>query len=181
MRVLVLEVAGYEQALFGLSLSMERHDVSTPEGHLAMEQVACSLSGRGEGHDKFLRAISIWLDVTAPRYWWSECDQYKVGFTTLSASTMHTIRRRELTYADFEIPPSQRQLREVNEKITSGASIRDIKAVLPESFLQRRVVATNYAALMNIKTQRENHKLAEWQEFVDSMVIMPYGHLLMSH
>ena len=33
---------------------------------------------------------------------------------------------------------------------------------LPHSFLQRRIVSTNYAVLANIIKQRNNHKLSEW-------------------
>ena len=41
---------------------------------------------------------------------------------------------------------------------------------LPQSFLQRRIVQTNYAVLANIIVQRTGHKLLEWKTFIESVL-----------
>jgi hypothetical protein len=61
------------------------------------------LSAAGNDHAKFLRMINVTMDITAPLYWWKEYDQYKVGTTTNSCSTMHKIQDREFTLDDFSI------------------------------------------------------------------------------
>ena len=57
----------------------------------------------GSPDRKFMRMIHVQCDVIAPLYWWKEYDTYKVGTTTNSCSTMHTIHKKELTLEDFSI------------------------------------------------------------------------------
>lgn len=59
------------------------------------------LSKAGTDHRKYLRMISVYLDVTAPLYWWKEFDTYKVGTVANSCSTMHKIQAKEFTLEDF--------------------------------------------------------------------------------
>lgn len=60
-----------------------------------------TLAKAGPDHGKFLRMITVTMDITAPLYWWKEFDTYKVGTVANSCSTMHTIHKRELTLDDF--------------------------------------------------------------------------------
>ena len=55
----------------------------------------------GHPHRKFLRQIMVSMDITAPLYFWKQSDQYKVGTTTNSCSTMHKIHDKEFTLDDF--------------------------------------------------------------------------------
>ena len=59
------------------------------------------LRAAGTDHRKFMRMITVYVDITAPLYWWKEHDQYKVGTTTNSCSTMHKIQDKEFTLEDF--------------------------------------------------------------------------------
>lgn len=54
-------------------------------------ELARKLISAGDEHAKFMRQIMVWVDITAPIYWWSEFDTYKVGTTRNSCSTMHTL------------------------------------------------------------------------------------------
>ena len=60
-----------------------------------------SLAKGGPVHAKYLRMIAVYLDVTAPLYWWKEFDTYKVGTVANSCSTMHKIHEKEFTLEDF--------------------------------------------------------------------------------
>ena len=60
-----------------------------------------SLSKEGTDHRKFMRMITVYVDVTAPLYWWKEFDTYKVGTVANSCSTMHKIHAKEFTLEDF--------------------------------------------------------------------------------
>ena len=55
----------------------------------------------GTDHRKFMRMIVVYLDITAPLYWWKEHDQYKVGTTTNSCSTMHKLLSKPFEMSDF--------------------------------------------------------------------------------
>lgn len=59
------------------------------------------LRNSGTDHRKFMRMITVYLDVTAPLYWWKEFDTYKVGTVANSCSTMHKIHEKEFTLDDF--------------------------------------------------------------------------------
>ena len=59
------------------------------------------LRNAGTDHRKFMRMITVYVDVIAPLYWWKEFDTYKVGTVANSCSTMHKIAAKEFTLEDF--------------------------------------------------------------------------------
>lgn len=59
------------------------------------------LRNAGTDHRKFMRMIAVYVDITAPLYWWKEFDTYKVGTVANSCSTMHKIAAKEFTLEDF--------------------------------------------------------------------------------
>lgn len=60
-----------------------------------------TLRNAGTDHRKFMRMITVYLDITAPLYWWKEFDTYKIGTVANSCSTMHKIAAKEFTLDDF--------------------------------------------------------------------------------
>lgn len=63
--------------------------------------LAKRLAKSGSDHAKFRRMITVYVDITAPLYWWKESDTYKVGTVANSCSTMHKIHDKEFTLDDF--------------------------------------------------------------------------------
>ena len=59
------------------------------------------LRNAGTDHRKFMRMITVYVDITAPLYWWKEFDTYKVGTVVNSCSTMHKIHAKEFSLEDF--------------------------------------------------------------------------------
>ena len=59
------------------------------------------LRNAGTDHRKFMRMITVYVDITGPLYWWKEFDTYKVGTVANSCSTMHKIAAKEFTLEDF--------------------------------------------------------------------------------
>ena len=59
------------------------------------------LAKAGTTHSKYRRMISVYVDITAPLYWWKEFDTYKVGTVANSCSTMHKVHEKEFTFDDF--------------------------------------------------------------------------------
>jgi hypothetical protein len=179
MEVNIIEERGYETALYGLSLSYKDRAIPiyewwTDERKSKIKKTAKALAKKGGGHNKFLESIVVWLDVEAPRNFWSEFDTYRVGMTKQSESTMHTIRKRPLTLEDFHTTGGKDQyivgktLTDIN-KSREYMSVEEIKNSLPDSYLQRRQICTNYKVLQNIVWQRENHKLPTWQLFCNRL------------
>lgn len=67
----------------------------------ADHELMMRLAAGGPVHAKYRRMIVVYLDITAPLYWWKEFDTYKVGTVTNSCSTMHKIVEKEFTLEDF--------------------------------------------------------------------------------
>ena len=138
-----------------------------------MDKVSKSLCKLDGGHNKFLESIVVWIDINAPRYWWQEFDTYRVGITKQSESTIHTLLKNKLTQDNFESNIPEEFLNYLNVIINKydGKSriemTKEIKNVLPEGFLQRRVVCTNYKVLKNMIGQRKNHTLGGWKILLD--------------
>ena len=157
MRVIILDEHGFDAAMLGLSLSYGS-DIER------MPARAAQLAGMDGGHNKFLESIVVWLDIIAPRYWWQQFDTYRIGVTKQSESTMHTLMRGKLTVDDCAEGTSLASIEIVNAAIEAGNFVA-AKTALPEGFLHRRIVCTNYKALRHIIAQRKDHKLYEWQTF----------------
>lgn len=68
-----------------------------PNDHDLMMRLAAG----GPVHAKYRRMIAVYVDITAPLYWWKEFDTYKVGTVANSCSTMHKIHAKEFTLKDF--------------------------------------------------------------------------------
>ena len=64
-------------------------------------ELMMKLANAGPVHGKFRRMITVYVDITAPLYWWKEFDTYKVGTVANSCSTMHKIHEKEFTLEDF--------------------------------------------------------------------------------
>jgi len=161
MKIHILREAGLEEAMLGLSLSYDQPIDRMPE-------VARKLMVRGGAHTKFLESIVVWLDITAPRYWWQQFDTYRVGVTKQSGSTMHNILKTGVDQPYFEGGISRETLIRIN-KLIAIKEFMQVKRELPESFLQRRIVCLNYKVINHIIKQRENHRLEEWTLFCDTM------------
>ena len=80
---------------------------SDDEGYMELaigpndQNLMMTLRNAGTDHRKFMRMITVYLDITAPLYWWKEFDTYKVGTVANSCSTMHKIADKEFEEGDF--------------------------------------------------------------------------------
>ena len=150
------------------------------------------LTKAGTDHRKFMRMIVMYVDVTAPLYWWKEFDTYKVGTVRNSCSTMHKITDKEFTLDDFSYEHMSYDMVDVLNKIIEALNIRrddfletkqktfwwDIIQILPSSYNQRSTVMLNYEVLRNIYHARKNHKLDEWRAFCKWIESLPYSELI---
>ena len=65
-------------------------------------KLAQTLIKAGPEHRKFLRQIFVSVDITAPMYFWSELDTYKVATVANSTSKMHKLTSKPITLDCFE-------------------------------------------------------------------------------
>lgn len=154
-----------------------------------------TLRNAGTDHRKFMRMITVYLDITAPLYWWKEFDTYKVGTVANSCSTMHKIAAKEFTLEDFSHEHLQEDSVAVLETVIHTLNVhRDwfnnkvlddpkidwwqMIQLLPSSYNQKRTVMLNYEVLANIYKSRRNHKLDEWHTFCDWIESLPYSELI---
>lgn len=176
MEVKILEEAGYENALRGMAYSFYDNSGDVNEwweGAIQRaEKRAPLLSRKDGGHNKFLESIYLWIDVNATRSFWSEFDTYRVGITKQSTSTMHTLAKRGPIKSDFEDGVDPEMFDAFCRSWERNKSnIIKLKENLPEGFLQRRMICTNYKTLRNIIHQREGHRYTRWSHFVDAVIL----------
>lgn len=98
------EVMGWEAAIRGMRNPMnswEKSDSGWYDVGPNDLDLMTRLRNAGTDHRKFMRMITVYLDITAPLYWWKEFDTYKVGTVANSCSTMHKIHEKEFTLEDF--------------------------------------------------------------------------------
>lgn len=151
-----------------------------------------TLRNAGTDHRKFMRMITVYLDITAPLYWWKEFDTYKVGTVANSCSTMHKIAAKEFTLEDFSHEhlgyQSIRVLKDTIKVMNDFREefIKDHEKVnwwqmiqlLPSSYNQKRTVMLNYEVLANIYKSRRHHKLDEWHTLCYWIESLPYSELI---
>jgi len=141
---------------------------------------------QGDTHGKFQRSIIVWLDITMPRYMWSEIDTYVIGVTpTSSTSTMYTLKKeaKDIT-ADLFTDATPKWIVEqfaenIQQLIIQYGTLKAIpinvfKSILPEGWLQRRIKSFSYQSLRRLYLQRHNHRLPEWQYFIQAIETLPY-------
>ena len=163
------------------------------------------LRNAGTDHRKFMRMIIVYLDITAPLYWWKEFDTYKVSTVANSCSTMHKIADKEFTFDDFSheklINSACMEIQEQHIRISPIQALattieclnsyRDLYLqtkdkkywwqmiqLLPSSYNQRRTVMLNYEVLANIYKSRKGHRLDEWKTMLDWIEELPYADLI---
>ena len=210
------EVLGWEHAIRGMrnpKNSWEKSDsgwepqFDTEQGPVAGEFVIgpkdldlmTRLRNAGTDHRKFMRMIVVYVDITAPLYWWKEFDTYKIGTVANSCSTMHKIHAKEFDVNDFShehveeltgddynmsydfllrtvdiLNYYRKKFLETGDKVYWWQLIQ----LLPSSYNQKRTVLLNYEVLANIYKSRRNHKLDEWHMFCDWIETLPYSELI---
>lgn len=214
-----VEVMGWEAAIRGCRNPMNSHDKSDtlyiPFSHCDDENdleiaklcggvapiigkndlaLMKKLSKAGTDHAKFLRFITVTVDITAPMFWWFEYDTYKVGTVKNSCSKMHKIHIKPFLYDDFTHEGIDEVAKEcVSLKSTFQTYIlilewlrvkfnetqekkswRALIEMLPESYNMRATVLMNYQVLKTIYHARKNHKLDEWRDFCRWCETLPY-------
>lgn len=85
------------------------------------------LRNSGTDHRKFMRMITVYLDITAPLYWWKEFDTYKVGTVANSCSTMHKIHDKEFYEEDFSFERIESGCEDYCSQVSPGVAERIIK------------------------------------------------------
>ena len=160
----------------------------------------------GSSDRKFLRQITVSIDITGPLYWWKEFDTYKVGTVANSTSTMHKLASTPITKDCFEMDDFNEDmmmyqnepynpdtymsefwdmfindleyLRKKYNETKDKRYWKELIRLLPESWLQTRTVTLNYEILRNIYSQRKHHRLTEWHQFCDWIKSLPYANEL---
>lgn len=151
------------------------------------------LYSAGTEHRKFLRQIFVSFDLDAPIYFWKQLDQYRIGVTTDSTSTMHCLMNDEISISDFSFDYMQddmggeflesafieavdnvERLRKAYKETGNKEIERAVYQLLPCGFNQKRTITMSYENVMNILNQRSNHKLSEWKDLCKELRTLPY-------
>ena len=138
----------------------------------------------GEGHDNFLKGITVQVDIVAPLYWWKEAQRYHWFDFISSQSTMHCLLKFDIASQCVE-ETDPLIIKRIEELVASYNEIpgekpedkkrawRIIVASLPSGFCLGATMVTNYQQLKTMYYQRRGHKLKEWHVFTDWCLTLP--------
>jgi hypothetical protein len=172
-------VYGLERAVKASGNPMRTQiDASEPNEKDYIRAVKLGSTRGGEGHDNFLKGITVQLDVGAPLYWWKEAQRYHWFDFISSESTMHCLLKFDVAAqcVDETDPKILERMRELiaeynaipeEDREAKIAKWRVLVASLPEGFCLAATMITNYQQLKTMYRQRRNHKLKEWHIFCD--------------
>lgn len=164
------EVVGWEHAIRGMRNPMNSWDRSdskwepqfdTVQGPVTGEfiigpndhELMMRLAKAGPVHAKYRRMITVYVDITAPLYWWKEMDQYRVGQTTNSCSTMHKIAEKEFTLEDF----SCEHLMEWSDYEDEAKQFAPDRLCNFKFYMMDTIVALNNARELYLKTKDKKY------------------------
>ena len=172
--------------------SWDKSDSKIQDGKFCMGENDLSLLKRlslaGKDHRKFMRMITVYVDITAPFYYFKEFETYKIGTTCNSCSTMHKLTSKSFELKDFSCDHLNtqsvmvldniilylNQLRELYLKNKDKNVWWQMIQLLPNSYNQKRTIMLNYEVLANMYHSRNTHKLDEWKEFCKWVETLPY-------
>jgi len=160
-------------------------------------KLAKTLANAGSDHGKFLRMITVTMDITCMQPWWYEFDTYKVGTVRDSCSKMHKIHVKPFELSDFShegcdqvdaafdallnVINACEKLRKAFNRTGEKKYWRALIELLPEGYNMRATVQLNYAVLKAMYHARKHHKLDEWHVFCDWVETLPYSELITGH
>ena len=136
-------------------------------------ELSTKLTNAGTSHRKHLRLIDAWFEIRMPLYWWKEFDTYRMGVDKLSESTMHTLMKRPIEASDFQNFALTKEEVSHLEEIRLSGDFDKLNKVLPQSYLQTRIVKCSYEALRAMYHDRKDHKLMEWRNFCRVVRTLP--------
>lgn len=189
------EVAGFRSAIRAMRnplASWSKSDSYTSEDGTfilgdADKALAQRLIKAGSEHRKFLRQIYVAADITAPAYYMSEFDTYKIGTTRNSTSFMHKGTSKPFTLDDFELSENPTMeywdavirclniFREEYLRTKDYSLFVKIREMLPMAYIYRSTWTANYEVVRNIVIQRRHHRLPIWQDFIKWSKELPYS------
>lgn len=139
-----------------------------------------SING-GEPNSKYLRDITVTLDITASFDFWKEFDTYKVGTVANSCSTMHTITKHPITIENISTADlREKDIKNIEEKwlpilneivndesLSAVEKTRILSKMNLVGFEQKRTIKLNYQVIKNMNVWRMGHKLKEWRVLIN--------------
>ncbi len=193
------EVRGWEHAIRGMRNplnSWDKSDSVFTMGDTFIGEADLGLMARlrnaGTDHRKFMRMLTVYVDITAPLYWWKEFDTYKVGTVANSCSTMHKIHAKDFTMDDFSCEHLDKEGKKLLHQKISYLNRSREKFIetkdkqfwwnmiqgLDTSYNQKRTVMLNYEVLANMYKSRKGHKLDEWHDLCHWIEALPDSQLI---
>lgn len=180
MQITTLEIGGLIPSLRAMRLPKRSHPQSwdiigskgyqtSKDGRTITCRYACFVANAdlelaqrlvkaGDEHAKAIRGILVWVEITAPIYWWREMETYRAGRERLSCeSTMH-----------------------IDCKGLTGRELVKAKSEIPMGKEQTAVDYYSYQSLRRIYHQRKNHRLPQWQEFCRWIESLPFAPMLIT-
>ncbi len=160
MHVKILTEAGYPEAILGLSLVQDQPVRNMP---VVAERLAT------KDGSEYLEQMFVWLQVSAPQYWWQELADTDADIAKQRQSPAHTLLKRRLRKDDFAYSLDVIALARLNNMGLKG-EFELLSNALPSGFMCSGVVCCSYKTLQRIILRHRSSPLREWQVFINAVL-----------
>lgn len=127
----------------------------------ADHELMMKLAAGGPTHAKYRRMITVYLDITAPLYWWKEFDTYKVGTVANSCSTMHKIAAKPFMVDDFSVEHLMMDMDDNDCPLLQDPNDPD-NAFSPHNIFMLTLRMLNACRAKYLMTKKKEH----WQQMI---------------
>lgn len=140
--------------------------------------------------------ITVYVDITAPQYWWQDFVRYKIAgnIAMVDCNIVASVLKKRLEREDFSIeylydfnePYWMMQMDSVISLLNAACEkyldtddikyLQQISQLLPSSYNEKRVVSINYKTLAKIYKERRDYN--SWSEFCKWIRGLPYSSII---
>lgn len=189
-----VEVYGLEKAIKAAKYA-KSVDIDSLNDTLTKGIKACANCNTGEGHDSFLKGITVQFDLTFSNKAWVEWLRYHFADIVTSQSTMHKATEFKLKqqcnrYVDDRIIDIVQAKVDEYNRLKNLPCLQDLETTkarskmlnelfleivynLPSGFELTANVVVNYLQLKTQYQQRRHHRLPDWQMYCDWCETLP--------
>lgn len=168
-------IAEYDEQHFIEQANLLKEEITDENRHYtrALKLLKAPLNS---GHCSFAKGIVVNMDITFTNKAWIEFQRYHFADIITGMSTMHRISKFDLEaafneYTDSVIIERLKELQQVYNETKSKEDYLKLLYSTPAGLKMTGRISTNYLQLMNIWSQRHNHRLPEWRQFCDELIV----------
>lgn len=154
------------ETVSNIKKAIDKRDLNNNHIKRAIRLGSCK---SGEGHDCYLKGITVAILIDYPVYWSPQLQRYHFIDFISSSSSMHTILKQDFRKAFPRVPEviiqelekARARYNEAEKPEDKKQAFYDLMEILPQGQIKQGALITNYLQLKTIYKQRKEHQLKQ--------------------